>query len=188
MNLREKVYSIIQPLSSGVQDGASGLYSALKAVSSLGTLSKVTRALPYGVSTRPAKNVWGYFQNLGGEILSPIIMAELDKLRPEPSAEGEVIFYCRDGAGFPVIITLKTDGNLSIKANTKVEVDCPEVSIKSDKIELGKASLEKIVNGESFKTLYNSHQHTFLGSPTEAVLPVGQMNNAHLSSVVKGAK
>lgn len=188
MNLKERVSSFIQPLSVGVQEKASKTFAKLENISGLGSLERVVRALPYGISSKPAKSVWAYFLNLGGDLLSPVIVAELDKMRPEPSTDGEVIFYCRSGSSFPVILTLKTDGTLHLKSDKIVEVETPKVVVKSDAIELGKASLEKIVNGESFKTLYNAHKHTFLGSPTEPVMPDGLMKDEHLSSVVKGAK
>jgi phage baseplate assembly protein V len=51
-------------------------------------------------------------------------------------------------------------------------------------IEIGKGTIEKIVNGETFKTLFNTHTHVdSFAQPTLSSVP--QMSNSELSSKVK---
>ena len=62
-----------------------------------------------------------------------------------------------------------------------------KIQIFSDNVEIGKAALEKIVNGETFQTLFNAHTHTGnLGIPTGP--PLIPMDATHLSAKVKAAK
>jgi hypothetical protein len=74
-------------------------------------------------------------------------------------------------------ITLNVgSNNIKIEGTGKAELEFPDV-------ELGDGTLEKIVNGEAFQTLYNAHQHTETGGTTSA--PTVAMGSGELSSKVK---
>lgn len=162
-----------------------------------GTREDVSHTSPYGLSQNIPKKTFGYYLNLFGNILSPVSIANLDTKRPKAEAVGQVVLYCRnlDGTEYPVTLDLKPDGNLVVKASTKVSVEAPQidvlgetvVKITSPDVQLGEGTLEKIVNGETFQTLFNTHTHGGnLGYPT--TVPNQQMVASHLSNNVKAGK
>lgn len=83
-------------------------------------------------------------------------------------------------------INVVTQNDINITADNNVNVEATKVIIdQSDTIELGSGASEKVVLGDSFMTLFNSHTHTTLGIPTTP--PNVPMTPAqHLSG--KGAK
>jgi hypothetical protein len=175
------VGEFVQPLRRGSVEFKSKLISSLTGIIPFGRHDSAQNASPYGISSWPLKGIFGFFQNLNGDQNSPVIISHLDQKRPEPGAEGEVIFYCRKPDGsYPIQIFLKPDGLLKIQVDSKVEVKC-------DNIELGKDQLEKIINGETFLTFFNNHQHYFMGSPTTTVLQP-MVDATHLSQKVKASK
>lgn len=184
-DIQRAVMRIVQPLGFGDFDLFNGLKARLASVIPFGSGDLYTPTSPFGFISAPVKGVVAYFLNLHGQALAPIILGHLDKNRPMPSAPGEVIVYCTsaDGTVVPVTLTLKNDGTLVIVANTKIQVQAPA-------IELGAATLEKVINGETFMQLFNSHVHTGnLGAPTSPPIAASQMVTAtHLSAVVKASK
>jgi phage gp45-like len=76
--------------------------------------------------------------------------------------------------------TISSTGEIDITSANKVVVKC-------DDVELGEGGVEKILNGETFQTFFNSHTHLGnIGFPTSA--PIAPSNPSHLSNVVKAKK
>jgi len=101
------------------------------------------------------------------------ISCENRKFRLKNLDEGEVALYTDEGD----FIKLRRDNVIEISGSSKVVV-------KSDNIELGRDALERIVNGETFRTLYNDHTHQGnLGVPTGD--PIIKMPLSALSTVTK---
>jgi phage baseplate assembly protein V len=90
--------------------------------------------------------------------------------------EGEVAVYTDEGDK----IHFKRGGTVQVVAATKVDID-------STLVEIGLGTLEKILNGETFRAFFNAHTHLGnLGVPTG--VPTTLSPASHLSNVVKGAK
>ena len=114
---------------------------------------------------------------------------------PHPGAEGVVLFPNGNREhGLVIVIDDKRlrlkdlpTGGAAIYSTSKDEIKTLIKVLPDGNIEIGKELLEKIVNGETFKTLYNAHKHTGnSGVPTGP--PITEMGDAHLSSKVKAAK
>lgn len=71
-------------------------------------------------------------------------------------------------------INVVTQKDVNVTANNNVTVDCTNVLVNhSNTIELGKGASEKLVLGNSFQALFNSHTHTTFGIPsTPPVIPM----------------
>jgi phage gp45-like len=146
-------------------------------------------ASPFGFISGIPKGVTGFFQSLFGSGYANIIVALQHAKRPSPSGPGETILYSTDSSGntVKVKITLGADGTLTINAPTKVVVNAPDVTVNASTVELGSGALEKVLNGETFQTFFNEHQHLGnMGIPTG--MPIVPSDAAHLSAVVKAAK
>jgi len=131
--------------------------------------SGVERFQDYGFTSYPKAGAEGLAVCPQGN-REHVILIKVDdrRFRLKALAEGEVALYTDEGDK----IHLKRGG---------------KIVVYSDNIELGKANLEKIINGETFQTLYNNHTHLGnLGVPTGA--PMTPMGGAHLSAKVKAAK
>lgn len=172
------VAEFVQPLYRGSVEYTSKIKSRLYGVIPFGNFPDAQNASPYGISSWPVKGIFGFFQNLGGDTGAPIIMNHLDQKRPDPSSEGEVIFYCRKPDGtFPIQIFLQPTGLLKLVVSSKVQVVC-------DNIELGDGTLEKVLNGETFQAWFNQHKHLGnMGVPTGVPMDISPPE--HLSTVVK---
>jgi|GEM_PF-4537195 len=183
--LKKIVFGFFQPMYLGALTYKEGFLFHVKGIGGFG--QKVAPLLfPFGVVSNPHDGVTGYCDSVGGDARSPVVTNQLDRKRPQPSEKGEVIFYSFNGDSHKVLIYLKPNGSLKVIAETDVEIISPSVTIKSPKIELGEDSLEKIVNGETFQTLFNSHKHTGnLGVPTSPPMATDQMKAEHLSQTVK---
>lgn len=134
------------------------------------------RLQEYGFTSRPLAGSEGILLFPGGtREIGYIIAVDDRRYRLKPLEEGEVAIYTDEGDK----IHLKRGGTIEILAATKVIVNSPAV-------ELGDGTLEKIVNGEAFQTLFNNHTHTGnLGAPTSP--PLSPMTPSHLSATVKAA-
>jgi hypothetical protein len=178
-DVRRIALSLVQPLYRGTFETISGIKAKLTQIIPFGSGDHYQNASPFGFVSWPVKGVLAFIHNLEGRLQSPIILGHLHVGRPVPSAAGEVIIYCTNAAGdsVPVKLVLGNDGVLRITASSKMLVDC-------DDIELGQGTIERIVNGETFKTFFNAHQHLGnLGAPTGP--PITAMDNSELSSTVK---
>ena len=137
---------------------------------------------PFGLIAGIPVGVTAFYQGLFGSSFENIVLALSHAKRPAPSGPGETVLYSTDSAGqsIQVKIVLGTDGTLTITSPTKVVVNSPDV-------ELGSGALESVLNGKTFQTYFNTHQHTGnLGSPTGP--PIAPSDASHLSQVVKAAK
>ena len=78
-------------------------------------------------------------------------------------------------------ITVKCDTKISITSANETTIKCDKLIIDhASTIELGKGATEKVVLGNKFMTLFNSHTHIGnLGAPTSP--PIAPMTPAQLS-------
>lgn len=127
---KQNLYTFIQPLNVGMMLWKDGIYSSIEGGSILDKLPKAIRTSPYGLVAKAPETVWGYYKNLMGSLLSPVIVAQLDKLRPLPTEEGEVILYARDGSSFTVKLNLKPkSGALNVESSESIEAITKELTI-----------------------------------------------------------
>jgi len=134
------------------------------------------RLQEYGFTSRPLSGAEAVvlFPN-GSRELGLVIAIDDRRYRLQPLEEGEVALYTDEGDK----VHMKRGGTIEIVAASMVKVDSPA-------IELGSGTLEKLVNGEAFQTLFNNHVHTGnLGAPTSP--PMNPMTPSHLSQTVKAA-
>lgn len=83
-------------------------------------------------------------------------------------------------------INIVTQNDVNVTCKNNVKVDATNVIVnQSDSIELGEGAVEKVILGDTFLTLFNSHTHIGnLGAPTAPpIVPMTPV--AHLSG--KGA-
>lgn len=125
--IRSAVLSVVQPLYRGAFDGVSKLSAKLKELAPFGSVDQAQHASPYGFISKPKKGVFAYFLNLLGNSQAPVIVAHLDRDRPDPANEGESIQY----------------------SSGKYHVYC-----KNDRIYVGKNGVyEEVVAGETTRQL-----------------------------------
>ena len=127
---------------------------------------EVERFQNYGFTSNPLPNSECVVIFPGGNRDHGIVVGIGDReFRLKNLESGEVALYTDEG------------DKIHFKRGNKIE-------IHGDAIELGKDTLERIVNGETFRTLFNAHTHIGnLGIPTGT--PIIPMPLTALSSVVK---
>ena len=89
------------------------------------------------------------------------------------------------------IIELKNDGNCNVKLKKDIKIECQNATViaskkakvDSPKIELGKNATEAVIKGNTFQTLFNSHQHLVYGIPTTP--PIIPLTGTELSQITK---
>jgi hypothetical protein len=133
----------------------------------------------YGFASRPRKDAKGVVLALKN---GSFLIATSDPSRTVEIDDGEVCVHASPN----VKILLRTDDTIEITAE--------KVKVKSEKIELGNGTLEKMIKGETFMGLYNEHYHTSgdPGKPTSTIIttpnPDLLMTEVeHLSQEVKNA-
>lgn len=185
---KEMLYSFVQPMKVGMMLWRDEIFSTMKGVSGLGDDEKLTRSSPYGIVSKEPEGIWGYAQNLMGDLLAPVIIAQLDKLRPTPVEKGELVLYARSGKAITVKISLKPESEeVLIEADSEIKLVSPKTEIFSGEVNIGDGALEKIVNGETFQSLFNDHKHVG-NMGVETGPPIVPMGADCLSGIVKGAK
>lgn len=122
--IRQAILNHVQPLYRGAFDRTSKLSAQLKELIGFGTGDRVQHAMPYGLVSKPYSGILAYFLNLLGKSQAPVIVSHLDRDRPDPAAEGEVILYClsADRTLTPVRATLSPDGKFVLYAQTKIQI------------------------------------------------------------------
>ena len=196
--LREFILTVVKPLKTGKTVSQNGDQASLDNLYPDGGYSGSFKSTsPFGLISKVPKGVTAFYQALQGSGFESIILAFLHKARPEPSAPGETVLYSTtaSGATIKVKVTLKNDGTIEIDAPTKVQITSPNVEVTSSQvkvdssdIELGSGTLEKIINGETFQTLYNNHMHPLDVPNGKTFAPITQMASSELSAKVKAAK
>jgi hypothetical protein len=210
--LRSFILSIVKPLKSGKLVKQDKLKATMDNLYPDGFSENFKLTSPFGFIANIPKGVTGFYQSLFGSGHETIILNQLHDLRPNPLSAGDVVVYCTDqgGASFPVLLYLGSDGKLTIttsadtvlncvnsvvNASGDVTVNCnnaninasAKTKINSPSVEIGSGALEKIINGEIFKTLFDSHVHIGnIGYPTSA--PTTPLPESALSAIVKAAK
>lgn len=134
----------------------------------------IERMQNYGFTSFPKSGAECACLFVGGNREHGLVVSIDDRrFRLKSLAEGEVALYTDEGDR----IHFKRGNEIEIKGATKVIVN-------SAAIELGDGVLEKILNGEQFRTLYNLHTHQGnLAIPTGP--PIVQSPTTNLSTVVK---
>lgn len=101
-----------------------------------------------------------------------IINIESDNRITIRNKNGDRITISKDGQldiemDKDINISCKGNANVDIKKNAKIDVGGKttieskgKIKINGPKIEIGKILLEKVIKGETFKLLFNSHTHT----------------------------
>ena len=137
-------------------------------------VNEVDRKEPYGFTTKPLSGSQATILSPNGDMFDGAVICISDKRYKVELQDGEVAIYNNKYSR----IHLKQDGSIVVKA--------AKVVMESDKIELGTGTLEQIVNGKTFKTLFESHTHIGnLGAPTG---PIVQPTLGILSETVKASK
>lgn len=112
---------------------------------------------------------------------TPIAGAEAVAVFPGGNRDHGIIIVVNDRRSRPTDIP---EGGAAIYSYDATELKQIVKVLPDGTIELGKGTLESIVNGETFKTLFNAHTHIGnLLAPTGP--PVVSMSSAQLSSKVK---
>lgn len=76
---------------------------------------------------------------------------------------------------------------INVVSQSQINVTSPKCVIDSGNVEIGEGATEKLVLGNTFKDLFNSHTHVGnLGAPTSPPFPPMPMNDIlHLSKIAK---
>lgn len=211
--IKTLVSSMVKPLRVGKISNkeADGINHSMNNLYPDGEANKFRMTQPFGVVSNVPKGITGFFQSLFGSGYENVILGLIHHDRPIVNNVGEVVFYSTDSSGKQIktTITLTNDGKLVINCPSELQVVCtkatvtaPDVIVNSENatlnasvktvinsplVEVGGGALEKIINGETFMTLYNAHTHAGnLGYPTSP--PNTPMTAAQLSAKVKAAK
>jgi phage baseplate assembly protein V len=120
-----------------------------------------------------------------------VISVENREFRLKNLAEGEVALYTDEGDKIHFkrgnIIEINGAEQVNVNTKTATVVASTKVDVDSPLVELGDGTLEKILNGETFQTRFNQHQHLGnLGVATGP--PIVPSPPTDLSETVKGAK
>ncbi len=177
MPLRNRVYTIISRAVLESVDDTMKMQLVKMSLLAGENRSDVERFQNYGFTSVPKPGAEAIAVSVGGNRDHLITLVVDDRrFRLKAMAEGEVAIYTDEGDK----IHLKRNGIIQIVASSKVDVD-------ANLVELGNGTLEKILNGETFRTRYNLHSHLGnLGVPTGP--PTTLSPTSDLSNDVKGAK
>jgi uncharacterized protein involved in type VI secretion and phage assembly len=139
-----------------------------------------------GDLSRPiwAGTFWGAPGSTGGQDdLGTASGSEAPEGADNPAAPGQNVW--RTSAGH--VISLDDEGGVVVvaeAAGAEIRITAQgEVTIKADTIKLGDGAGQKLVLGDAFKTLFNSHTHPTGVGPSGP--PVQPMTAQHLSRVSK---
>ena len=183
MNMKEIIRAIdkmIQPMRNNLKmmvaralldsvDDSKGI-QVVKVSLLADEVSEMERFQNYGFTSKPSANAEGVCLFVGGNREHGVCLA-LDNrdFRLKNLGDGQVALYDEHGSSF----ILKNDGTVVINA---------------EKVEIGTGTLEKILNGETFQALFNSHTHISSAAGYQSAPPTQQSTVAELSQVVKAAK
>lgn len=173
--LRNRVYTMITRAIIEVVKDTDGMQVVKLNLLAGETRSDVERFQNFGFSSNPPVGAECVALAVGGNRDHLIVIVADDrKTRVKNLAKGESVVYTDDGT----IIHLKKGGIVQILAATKIDIDVPLVNLST-------GTLEKILNGEAFQTLYNAHAHPVVGVGVPTGTPVIPSTSAQLSSKVK---
>lgn len=173
--LRNRVYTMItRAIIESVKD-TDGMQIVKLNLLAGETRADVERFQNFGFSSNPPADAECVAVAVGGNRDHLIVIVADDrKTRVKNLANGESVVYTDDGT----IIHLKKGGIVQVIAATKVDIDAPLT-------EIGTGTLEKILNGEAFQTLFNAHVHPVVGIGVPTGTPVIPSTSAQLSSQLK---
>lgn len=76
--------------------------------------------------------------------------------------------------------------NLNIVSQASINVTSPNCIIDSKNVKIGEEAAEKLILGDAFMKLFNSHTHVGnLGAPTSVPIPLKMNATQHLSKIAK---
>ncbi len=164
--LKNRVYTMVTRIVVDVVKNSEGMQTVKAELLAGEVRDLMEHFQDAGFTSTPIEGAEAVAVFPGGNRDHGIVLAISDRRsRPKNIPEGGAAIYSFDDSEFKQIIKVNPDGT----------------------IELGKESLESIVNGETFQTLFNAHTHTGnLLVPTGP--PIVPMDNSHLSSKVKAQK
>jgi phage gp45-like len=176
--------NIIRGKLTEVSDGAKRVAGFIGRLTSFGKRPFVQQ---YGYFSRPKDGAEGVMVRFGDNM---VIIASGDERYTISLQPGEVAIGTPDGDK----IHIKQDHKIAIEANGdavkpgEITINAKgsgsKVVVIADKIELGEGMLQKIINGEAFKLLYNTLVTTGnMGFPAP-LMPACYMQEAHLSNTV----
>lgn len=205
--LRNRVYSMITRAVLETVNDASDMQLVKISLLADETRDSIERFQNYGFTSVPPPNSEAIALSVGGNRDHMVVIAVDNRIfRLKGLLNGEVAMYTDEGD----FIKIKKGGIIEVKSSTKVIVNsllvdivadvdikatAPTVTITSTVktivdsplVELGDGTLEKIINGETFQTLFNTHTHPDPISGSSGP-PTQLMGVIHLSNTVKGSK
>jgi hypothetical protein len=122
----------------------------------------------YGFTSRPLKGAKGIALTLPN---GSFLISTVDENRLIEIDEGEVCIHATPNV------------KIHLKSDDSIEITAEKVMVKSENIELGAGTLEKMIKGETFMELFNKHSH--LDDETPPTTPMTE--ELHLSKEVKNA-
>ena len=178
--IKNMVESMIKPLRNRVYNIVSR--AVLEAVNDSGNM----QLIKISVLANENRGDIEYFQDYGFTSV-PKAGAEAIILCPQGNREhmvaikvGDRTFRLKGLAEGEVAMFTDEGDKIHFKRGNIIDIDC-------NTLELGRGTLEKILNGETFQTFFNTHVHRGnLGVETGP--PTIISGAAELSTVVKGAK
>lgn len=205
---RRVMLTVGRAILSAAADDSKKMQSLQISLLSDETKDDVERFQNYGFTSVPFEGAEACTVFVGGDRDHGIVIAVDDRrYRLKGLEAGEVAMYTDQDDK----IVLKRDGTIEVVSSTEVKVTTKTATVTAETavnittknatitaetkavinaplIELGDSALEAVVNGETFKTLYNAHTHVSgaPGSPTAP--PTVPMAAPHLSLKVKAAK
>ncbi|MDI3259701.1 MAG: phage baseplate assembly protein [Sinobacteraceae bacterium] len=135
-------------------DDSGALQSVALTLLSGERLRQALRVQPYGLSAHPPAGSVGLAISVGGTRTHVLVLGGEDASRPKSLPAGACELY--DSAGNYVRLT--ADGNIEIKASTKVTVTTPELHVTGNVTCAGDVSDH---NGsmQEMREIYNGHNH-----------------------------
>ena len=178
--IREAMTSMIKPLRNRVYNIISR--AVLEAANDSGNM----QVLKISVLAGENRDDVEYFQDYGFTSV-PLPGAECLIVCPQGNREhmiaikvGNRNFRLKALKNGEVALYTDEGDKIHFKRGNIIDIDC-------NTLELGRGTLEKILNGETFQTFFNNHKHLGnAGVPTGP--PIVQSGSAELSTVVKAAK
>lgn len=86
--------------------------------------------------------------------------------------------------GKSIIVCNHKTGAVSVNTNSSITLNANNVNINAQNITLGKSSSHKLILGDLFKTLFNTHTHPVPSLGTSGV-PTSLMSSTQLSDITK---
>jgi len=180
-------------------------------------IDEVPHYQEYGLASKPLAGCDAVTIFMGANRENGIVIATNDKNRPSDLEDGDVCLYTAQGAK---ILIKNADGKINITTDSEININCdtakitaitkaevtaptinaiaettakiesPLVNVVSDEVNLGSGTVEKLLKGETFQTLFNAHTHLYApgpGGPVPTAPPTAPSTPTELTENVKGS-